>query len=307
MSSEGLRQFSQELIDEIIDFLALHVEEPVWPYQKRRSHLSNCALVCRSFLPRSQMHLFSHITLPAMPGSRQLRVGDYSRISSLLTVLDQRPSLANHIQELCLILPGGHTSWMYYTPEMLELMERINSTRIPLRKLQISTSPTDISFKIPSITSHLNLIEYWKKAIAPYVTAICIENVTAVPPELIAMCTHLRDLTMLFTTVRQPTKCLNSEELWSTPPRIEQLEYNLIENSHDNVLTMFDSDTSVFDFSCLRHFTTYAHSSVENNILIQKIVNSSRSKGCLESLIYKMHPYSASSDFYKQNKIDSLI
>lgn len=280
-----MRGLSQELVDEIIDFLYLHAKETHWSHGNHYHYLSNCALVCRSFVARSQMHLFSQITLPAQPGSRKLRAGDYSRISSLLAILDKNPSLANHIQQLRLVLPAGHTSWMYYTPEMLPLMNKINSTPVPLRTLCIDTATR---FQIPSAASFRKVIDFWERTIAPYITTIRIERVTELPPNLLTMCPHLRDLTLLYTIFRQLPEYYAPR---SSPPKIEHFDYNLVESPLEGLDSL-----SLFNFSSLRSLKTDMGNSEsdvdkENLEMVEKIIISARCS--LESLVVNISPHGA--------------
>lgn len=274
-----------ELIGEIIGFVHFQAEDR----HSRYRYLSSCALVCKAFISHSQRLLFSQIVLPARLGSRQLEDGDHtSRLASLLDILENNPSIAEHIKELHLVLPKSDPSWIHDNLQLRTVMQKINSAKVPLQKLQLISTLTMAPFKIPDSASYLQLIDFFGQAFAPYITTLRLEFISDVPLEILAICTNLRNLTLLFVNVRKwSTNSRQPDE--PPPPKIEHLEYNLIDTPTSPSRALLASDfVSVFDFSRLHSLTTYADDSVKDLDLAQKIIDCT--PGTLQNLVVKMSP-----------------
>lgn len=301
-------RLSQELIDEIIDAVHLMAEERWWA--DRWDYLSNCCLVCRSFLPRAQMHLFTHVNLPGMHQSKWVKDGDYSRVSALLRILENRPVIAQHIQKLSLCLPEGNTSWLYNTPQMLTLLQTVNATQFPLRQLVLSAEPAISPLKTSAYnTGFPHLYRFFKHAIAPYITVLHLEFVFRVPVELVTMCVHLRDLSLRYTTFvfqdpdvlgfidHETGQPLNRPVDWTSRPKIEYLEYKVLEHDYeikpDTTLSRLLMDRSFLDFSHLRCLTTFTDEPVRDLNLAQHVVDASQ--GSLVDVVLDIYNHECTS------------
>ncbi|KDR80985.1 hypothetical protein GALMADRAFT_1118415 [Galerina marginata CBS 339.88] len=81
-------QIPQEIIDLIIDELGRDQED-----LRCRSALRDCALVCRSFRPRTAMYIFETVQITQHRWKRDSHLKLYQRFEVLLEILEGNPSL----------------------------------------------------------------------------------------------------------------------------------------------------------------------------------------------------------------------
>ena len=91
---------SQELLNEIID-VGVSMEDGIWcsEWRLKWKFISSCALVCRSFLSRSQQHLFLQIHLG---GIYVFDKREWERsFRSLYKIFKQSPHIAGYVWPRC--------------------------------------------------------------------------------------------------------------------------------------------------------------------------------------------------------------
>jgi hypothetical protein len=123
MPEAPIYQLSQELVDTIVDDLAELLKD--WPFD-RWEDLSNCSLVCKSFLPRSQYHLFYRIKIKSAGHVDHELCTE--RCEELGQILMQSPHIATYIQELRLEVQSDDNIWIHRNPSFL-VTERLRILR----------------------------------------------------------------------------------------------------------------------------------------------------------------------------------
>lgn len=267
-------QLSQELIDEIIDTLAFSTRDQ---WQGQRACLSSCSLVCRSFVPRSQMYLFSRIAL--MGDSKHVSRNTSRRVKPFLEILEARPSIASHVQELQLVMRSGQSSWLSEGPDFAKLVDLITTTGTPINKLGLVGEGEYGNY----LLTPLLMIESPLRNIVPYITSLCFELLQNIPPQLVAMCPNLQELRFIHAEflegVQAPLKNI---------PIIKSLAYAA---RYDWQLeSIFEG--RYFDISNLLSLTAYIGRRSDNLDFEQNIIYNCRHS--LEELTINFHAYDQS-------------
>ncbi|KAF8907701.1 hypothetical protein CPB84DRAFT_272661 [Gymnopilus junonius] len=111
----------QELIDDIID----NVANTTMKFGPQNS-LSSCALVCKCFLPRSQMHLFSKIKICATSRTfgNHHKTERSKRTKEFLDILKHRPLITDYIRELHLVVSELDKGYLLDDPNLHSIMEK---------------------------------------------------------------------------------------------------------------------------------------------------------------------------------------
>jgi hypothetical protein len=140
-TAHGMERLAQELIDAIIDH-----------FHADRQDLLVCSLVCRSWLPSSQRHLFHRITFyptPNMPDGGGAGIVPYSK--RLHRVLLSSPHISDYIQELKLY--GGQATRDQdrivtdpTLPQVLRKLKRLE--RLEIRRLYWNILTEDLRWSL---------------------------------------------------------------------------------------------------------------------------------------------------------------
>jgi hypothetical protein len=130
MSSECSSPFSrlsQEIIDKIIDHIADSSPRDFWGFVDR--DIKHCALVSRSFCPRSQFCIFDSLYVQESTDARQIK------LQTLAELIRGNPKIADYIRELSLECVDFEYSWIGEDSIFLDIMRAVSRPGQPLRKL----------------------------------------------------------------------------------------------------------------------------------------------------------------------------
>ncbi|KIM35654.1 hypothetical protein M413DRAFT_32313 [Hebeloma cylindrosporum] len=233
-----LQSLSQELIDEIIDVgvaMEDNICDDIW--RSKWNFLSSCALVCRSFLPRSQQHLFSQIHLGDNL-DRNKRVRGLRRLSR---ILQESPHIAGYVRELHLKLPCDDNTWVTEEFLFLSIMERIKESKGSLQKLTLLNH----AYPKPLHDPAAFVTHFSNRFISPFITFLDIHSLQ-VPTAIFWACVNLTHLKLH----------LADFELTPSPslgivlrPQIKILQYGL---SHPAISKLLGIHTVPISLSSLR-------------------------------------------------------
>lgn len=141
-----------DICDTVLDLIAGPGTGPLEPA------LYACALVCRSWAPRSQSHLF-----------RSIKLVDPSNSNRFLDIVPTSPSICYHVREVVIgqFLPiqwGRNFSREDFLPTLSRFLLRLRRLEIRgFQKLPVLLSPTYFSF--------------------PTVESFCLRNIRSLSPE----------------------------------------------------------------------------------------------------------------------------
>ncbi|KAF8876878.1 hypothetical protein CPB84DRAFT_1966488 [Gymnopilus junonius] len=187
-----IANLSQELIDNIIDHIAADSQPGCTGFLG--GNLQQCALVSRSFRPRSQLQIFSFIHIRGDPSSKRQHI-----VQNLLQIIHDHPDIAHYIEELSLECTDLEPSWMYEDPSFLSILECISTSGKPLRKLtMIADTRADDGFEtLPLEDTGRLLNTFFLPFIAPFITTLSLHRLLNVPIEMVESCVNVTELELL--------------------------------------------------------------------------------------------------------------
>lgn len=241
-------QLSQELIDQILDHVAADSNS-----KRLAGSLLQCALVSRSFCPRSQSLLFSSIDL-GRPSKKRMRD---EKIQGLLDLVQDNPCIANYIEELSLECADYEYSWIYEDQAFINVMKRISASEKPLRKLTLQADKRDVDgFETQALENPEPLYDnFFLPFVAPYITSLSLHRILNLPIELVTSCVNLVDLELLHVEWQEyhSTRTLSPHII-----RLRSLKHCLSRSALDKLLAPpFNGSVSALDLSQLQSFTVY--------------------------------------------------
>ncbi|KIM43095.1 hypothetical protein M413DRAFT_9880 [Hebeloma cylindrosporum] len=162
------------------------------------SDLHRCALVSRSFRPRSEFHIFEFLHFKEKNNARQ------RRLQTLAELIQGNPKIADYIRGLSLQRVGLDYSWIGKNPIFLDIMRAVSRPERPLRKL---TFQADYSFHRPfhrfdNKTEFQPLFDdFFRPFIFPFITTLVLQCMEGVPLEVVEGCVLLIDLELHYVTL----------------------------------------------------------------------------------------------------------
>jgi len=191
MSSECSSPFSrlsQEIIDKIIDHIADNSPRGFCGGVDR--DIQHCALVSRSFRPRSQLYIFDSLYFQESTDARQ------SKLQNLAELIRGNPKIADYIRELSLECVDFEYSWIGEDPIFLDIMWAVSRPEQPLRKLTFKAD--DDRYGVHRFDNDAEfqplLDNFFRPFIFPFITTLVLERVKGVPLEVVGSCVNLVDL-----------------------------------------------------------------------------------------------------------------
>ncbi|KAJ3507142.1 hypothetical protein NLJ89_g6473 [Agrocybe chaxingu] len=178
----------QEVVDDIINGIAQE--------ERALDLLLACSLVCRAFLPRSQKHIFHKLVIRSDEDNEKDSPGNKrrtQRIKLLLTILEERPQIAELVQHVHIqcALEMGSVLWLAKDKGLHNLMGTLRKTENPFRtfettNMQLLTSEGELVFS-----------RFWVPFIAPHVNTLIIDAALLLPSAFIQSCRKLTDLFLI--------------------------------------------------------------------------------------------------------------
>ncbi|KIM47040.1 hypothetical protein M413DRAFT_23333 [Hebeloma cylindrosporum] len=218
-------RLSQEIIDKIID----HIADASIIFRRLGffdRDLPHCALVSRSFRPRSEFHVFEILHLKEKSDARQ------RKLETLAGLIQGNPKIADYIRELSLECVDLEYSWIGEDPMFLDIMRAVSRPEQPLRRLAFqhdASSDRPLVKRFDNKTEFQPLLNnFFRPLILPFITTLALMNMEGVPLEVVEGCVHLIDLELDHVTFvgKSSKTALNStrpalKRLWdenSKPP-----------------------------------------------------------------------------------------
>ncbi|KIM35650.1 hypothetical protein M413DRAFT_32309 [Hebeloma cylindrosporum] len=226
MSNPGpISHLSQELVDKLIDDLAASVVDI--PFY--RSHcLFRSALVCKSFLPRSQYHIFRSIKIQSEGAYEH----DYTikRCQELCRILTQSPQIAAHVQELRLDIQPHDKICLHQTPSFMQAINQICQAHHPIDKLTLA------GFRTSQLCDPQGFLDaFTRPFISPFITSLYIQGIKNTPIRMIQECVNLSDLTLRGVDFECDSRP-NSSRKYVPRPRLRSLTYRASHGAIEKLL-----------------------------------------------------------------------
>ncbi|KAF8885671.1 hypothetical protein CPB84DRAFT_1788112 [Gymnopilus junonius] len=261
MPQAPIHQLAPELTDDIIDVVSA--------LDCRNRCLKACALTCRAFRPRSQMHIFSRINFSSDIGKQGYRD---QRIKKLLDILRCSTNIVNYVGAIHLSISSYDSGWIAEDPLFLTLMTRLNE--LGCRPEEFSTEGLDpfIPQAFPD-TPHRPMCFYenvFRPFFAPYITSLRLSTVNNVPPIVISSCINLARLRLICTDLNTTDGQLMLEDSY---PMIETLEFDRPIGAMKTILDDFEDRIALVDLSRLRVLRSTINS--QNAPYVRKIIRES--------------------------------
>ncbi|KIM36981.1 hypothetical protein M413DRAFT_31159 [Hebeloma cylindrosporum] len=271
MSAAPISHISQELVDKIIDDLAGSVEGIRF---YRSLCLSRCSLVCKSFLPRSQYHIYRRIKIESE--------GDFmheftiKRCQGLCRILTQTPRIATYVRELHLDIQPDDKIGLHETPSFMRAINQICQAHHPLDKLTLG------GFRRSQLRDPQGFLDaFTRPFISPFITSLYIQVIRNAPIRMIQECVNLSDLTLTAVDLECDSRP-NPSRQYVPRPRLRSLTYRL---SHGAIEKLIGKGFTYhpIHLSILRALTIYTDE-IEDIMCAQSIIRATNS---LEELYLK--------------------
>ncbi|KDR76652.1 hypothetical protein GALMADRAFT_1328522 [Galerina marginata CBS 339.88] len=165
-------QLAQETLDEIVDYV----------HTFGFHELATCALIHPSFVPRSQLHLFSTIHIGGVRATKRRE-----RIKEFRRILKRKPYLVQFVKELRLSVAGTSTVWLTYDKDFIPLLNLLLDLGCAPRKLVIVKANTKWA---PGIYDP-NVFAKQMARLTPSVQSLELGEIEGIPTSFIASCVNL--------------------------------------------------------------------------------------------------------------------
>ncbi|PPQ86332.1 hypothetical protein CVT25_005633 [Psilocybe cyanescens] len=182
----------QELIDKIIDRM---VESMIQNNEPLLSSLSNCPLVCRSFLFQPQAYLYSRVFFGANEKQNEIQHLT-TRLITLFDILRGNLRLSKNIIHLHISISGTCKDWIVDNPVFLQILQILRDSGT--FKTFVINGQTS-SPKFPA--GPLVIRKLFCPFIAPFITALELAHVKNVPISVIETCESLKALVLVSVTI----------------------------------------------------------------------------------------------------------
>ncbi|KIM35656.1 hypothetical protein M413DRAFT_32316 [Hebeloma cylindrosporum] len=211
-----ISQLAQELVDKIIDDLAESLEDVRFK-NYRRLYLSHCSLVCKSFLPRSQYHLFRRIKIES-EGAFQHEF-TIKRCQELGRILTQSPHIATYVRELHLEIQPDDKIGLHETPIFMQAINQIAQVHRPIDKLTLG------GFRKSQLRDPQGFLDaFTRPFISPFITSLHIHKINDAPIRMIQECVNLSALTLTLADL-ECDSTPNPSRKYVPRPRLRSLKY----------------------------------------------------------------------------------
>jgi hypothetical protein len=220
MSSECSSPFSrlsQEIIDKIID----HIANDSLRYREFVGRdIQHCALVSRSFRPRSEFHIFDTLYFQESTDAR------HRKLQTLAELIRGHPKIVDYIRGLSLECVDFEYSWIGEDPIFLDIMRAVSMPEQPLRKLTFKADKW-LDYGVHRFDNNTEfqplLDNFFRPFIFPFITTLVLERVKGVPFEVVESCVNLVDLDLDHVKlIGKPSKIA----LGSTRPTLKRLSHH---------------------------------------------------------------------------------
>lgn len=113
-----------EVLEHIIGFVGFIGSVDWWGNYFRLETLRRCALVCRSWVTKSRIHLYDVVHL-----------NNQRKATTFMSAIVSSPPLGEYVHEMCIDLEGKHADWLYSThqvlPPRLPNLKRLGYFQLP--------------------------------------------------------------------------------------------------------------------------------------------------------------------------------
>ncbi|KIM35653.1 hypothetical protein M413DRAFT_326504 [Hebeloma cylindrosporum] len=283
-----ITQISQELVDKIIDELAESLENDL---SYRWDGLSRCSLACRSFLPRSQYHIFRRIKIQSEGAFHH----DFTvkHCKELCRILTQSPQIATYVRELRLDIRQDDKIGLHETPSFMRAISQICQAHHPLDKLTIGGL-----FRLSQLRDAQGFLDaFTRPFISPFITSLHIQAIDNAPIRIIQECVNLSDLTLWRVDDFECNSRPNPSRHHVPRPRLRRLKFL---GSHGAIAKLTGRGLTYhpIHLSTLRALTIYTDR-IEDILCAQSIIRATNSleelyletEGniCIPPRYYKQH------------------
>ncbi|PPQ95275.1 hypothetical protein CVT26_014849 [Gymnopilus dilepis] len=257
-------QLAQELIDDILDHVFAN---------EGLRRMKACALTCKAFRLRSQMHIFSTIKLRSdicKEGQRG------ERIKGLLNILHSSPDLAKHIYAIHLGIWSFDSAWIAECPPFRELMALLNKFGCRPKELEVEGLDPFVSQSFPDTPHHPTSFEdnIFLPFLAPSIVCLRLFMVNNIPPTVISSCVNLKRLRLVCTELKTRDNTCTLEPYTMTPyPKIDTLEFDRPTGTMMTILDTFEDRSVLVNLTELR--VLHSTINVKNAPYVTKIIKAS--------------------------------
>lgn len=243
-------RLSQEIIDKIIDHIA--GDSPRFRGYVN-SDIRHCALVSRSFRPRSEFHIFGTLYLQESTDARQ------RKLQTLAEVIRGNPKIVDYIRGLSLECVNFEYSWIGDDPIFLDIMRAVSIPEQPLRKLTFKADGWLGDgygvHRFDNITEFQPLLDnFFRPFIFPFITTLVLERVKDVPFEVVESCVNLVDLDLDHVKLIGKSSKFALDDF--TRPTLKRLSHHRSRPPLWDTCPM-DGWDAVFDLSQLQYLAVY--------------------------------------------------
>ena len=187
--SPPFSRLSQEIIDKIIDHIANGEDSLRFLGFVDRRDIQHCALVSRSFRPRSEFYIFETLYFQEEKDARQ------RKLHTLAELIQENPKIADYIRELSLECVNFEYSWIGEDPIFLDIMRAVSRPEQPLRKLTFKADELLRGLHWFENTEFQPLLDnFFRPFIFPFITTLVLWRLENVPLEVVESCVNLVDL-----------------------------------------------------------------------------------------------------------------
>ncbi|PPQ96804.1 hypothetical protein CVT26_006229 [Gymnopilus dilepis] len=252
----------QEIIDLILDYVFVLGHDST-------TDISTCALICRAFRPRCQMHLFRKVELTSSETRNRVE-----RINDFQTILHCSNNIALYVQAIRLTIWSHDSAWLACYSALAALLSQIIELGGCPQELEIEGSDPFIPQAFPERAALNESASYPFQLITPSITSIRLSAVSNVPPALLSGCPNLTRLRLVCTDVNTlDDHSVLEVDPARSKPQIESLEFDRPTGTMRVVLDTFEKTTAIVDLSRLKVLRSTINR--QNIRYIEKIVNAS--------------------------------
>jgi len=184
---------SQEVIDEIIDYLA-----------SERSDLARCSLVCKAFHSRCTIHLHSTISIGPLPAKGEREVHRVKAIELVTNIIKRNPHLPGYIRHLRLFFVWGIHQWPYKDTGFLDLLRMLktrNGSSDTFKEVTIADPGEEIVEDEPAGYLESFREIFWRPLAASSITKLSFHQAVEIPVIIILDCINLVDIESYFSAL----------------------------------------------------------------------------------------------------------